>query len=98
MTTFSTHMQTSPDSSVREQARIWIVDDSPLDAELARRALEPMHAVETFMDGAAGLEHLPTTRAPDALVLDWQLPGITGIEICQFLRSNPPTATLPILM
>jgi two-component system phosphate regulon sensor histidine kinase PhoR len=98
MTTFSTHMQTSPDSSVREQARIWIVDDSPLDAELARRALEPMHEVETFIDGAAVLEQLSTKRAPDALVLDWQMPGITGIEICQFLRSNPPTANLPILM
>ncbi len=86
------------DSSVHEQARIWIVDDSPLESELARRALEPMHAVELFVDGAAVLEQLSTQRAPDALVLDWQMPGITGIEVCQFLRSNPATANLPILM
>ena len=86
------------DSSVHGQARIWIVDDSPLEAELARRALEPMHLVETFADGAAVLENLLTQRAPDALVLDWQIPGISGIEVCQFLRSNPATAGLPILM
>jgi signal transduction histidine kinase len=85
-------------SAGRERARIWIVDDSPLESELARRALEPLHSVETFMDGAAVLEQLSTQPPPDALVLDWQMPGITGIEICQFLRSNPATESLPVLM
>ena len=85
-------------SSAHEQARIWIVDDSPLESELARRALEPMHQVEMFVDGAAVLEQLSTHPPPDALVLDRQMPGITGIEVCQFLRSNPATASLPVLM
>ena len=57
-----------------------------------------MYAVETFIDGAAVLEQLSTHRAPDALVLDWQMPGISGIEVCQFLRSNPATTNLPVLM
>ncbi len=86
------------DSSGRQRAQIWIVDDSPLESELARRALEPIHSVETFIDGAAVLEQLSTQPPPDALVLDWQMPGITGIEICQFLRSNPATESLPVLM
>jgi signal transduction histidine kinase len=86
------------DSAGRERARIWIVDDSALESELARRALEPIHSVETFIDGAAVLEQLSTQPPPDALVLDWQMPGITGIEICQFLRSNPATESLPVLM
>jgi two-component system phosphate regulon sensor histidine kinase PhoR len=85
------------DSSV-PPARIWIVDDSPLESELARRALEPAYAVETFADGAAVLEQLATHQPPDALVLDWQLPGITGIEVIQYLRSNAATEHLPVLM
>src|ERR1700744_5520483 len=80
------------------QASVWVVDDSPLESEMARRALEPTHRVETFIDGAAVLEHIASNPAPDALVLDWQMPGISGIEVCQFLRSKEETAHLPILM
>jgi two-component system phosphate regulon sensor histidine kinase PhoR len=85
-------------SSGAERARIWIVDDSPLESALAKRALDATYAVETFFDGAAVLEHAATLGPPDALILDWQMPGISGIEVCQFLRSNPATAALPILI
>ncbi|HEY2512859.1 MAG TPA: response regulator [Polyangiaceae bacterium] len=81
-----------------ERARVWIVDDSPLELEIARRALDPIHVVEAFVDGPAVLEHLSSHPPPDTLVLDWQMPGITGIEVCQFLRANEATANLPILM
>jgi two-component system phosphate regulon sensor histidine kinase PhoR len=80
------------------QAQVWIVDDSPLETELARRALEPVHRVEAFVDGAAALEHLASHPPPEVLVLDWQMPGITGIEVCQFLRSKDETSRIPILM
>ena len=86
------------DSAGKRPTTVWIVDDSPLESELARRALEPTHRVELFVDGAALLEQLATHAPPDALVLDWQMPGLTGIEVCEFVRSNPPTARLPILM
>lgn len=36
--------------------------------------------------------------APDLMILDWQMPGISGIEMCQFLRARAETRTLPILM
>jgi two-component system phosphate regulon sensor histidine kinase PhoR len=65
---------------------------------MARRALEPRHRVEVFIDGPAVLEHLSTHPPPDALILDWQMPGISGVEVCQFLRSSPATEHLPVLM
>src|SRR5687767_7506095 len=37
-------------------------------------------------------------RVPDLLVLDWMLPGISGIELCRRLRARAETAQLPILM
>ena len=37
-------------------------------------------------------------RIPDLLVLDWMLPGLSGIELCRRLRMRPETAPLPILM
>ena len=34
------------------------------------------------------LEHLASHTAPDVLVLDWVMPGVSGIEVCKFLRSG----------
>ena len=36
--------------------------------------------------------------APDLLILDWMLPGVSGIEICRRLRAREATRTLPIIM
>jgi two-component system phosphate regulon response regulator PhoB len=35
---------------------------------------------------------------PDLVVLDWMLPGVSGIELCRRLRTRPETGQLPILM
>jgi signal transduction histidine kinase len=67
--------------------RVWVVDDNPLDAARARRALEG-YDVQTFHDGSAALECFGSGPAPDILVLDWIMPGISGLEVCRFLRSG----------
>jgi len=77
---------------------VWIVDDSPLDAELIRRTLTSIYRVEVFTDGGAVIEHLASAPPPDAVILDWQMPGISGLEVCQFLRARPDTQAIPILM
>jgi phosphoserine phosphatase RsbU/P len=59
---------------------VWIVDDSPLDAELTRRSLAPLYRVEVFTDGAAVIEHFASARPPDVVILDWRMPGISGIS------------------
>jgi signal transduction histidine kinase len=76
---------------------IWLVEDSPLEAELARRALSGF-AVAHFLDGPSMLERQATHGSPSVLILDWQLPGMSGLEICRFLRATLDEATLPILM
>ncbi len=35
---------------------------------------------------------------PDLLILDWMLPGLSGIELCRRLRARPETERMPILM
>jgi two-component system phosphate regulon sensor histidine kinase PhoR len=68
--------------------RVWIVDDSPLDAERARRVLSASFDVRVFPDGSAALECLAVHPLPDVMVLDWMMPGVSGVEVCQFLRSG----------
>ncbi len=76
---------------------VWLVEDSPLEAELARRAL-PGFEIEVFADGPSMLERRSTHGGPSILILDWQLPGMSGLEICRFLRASLDEMALPILM
>jgi two-component system phosphate regulon response regulator PhoB len=50
---------------------------------------------------AAAGEDVPRLIAeerPDLIVLDWMLPGISGIEVCRLLRAKPETRDIPIVM
>jgi signal transduction histidine kinase len=80
------------------RAVVWILDDSPMEAAMARRTLARHYDVETFVDGSTLLERIAEGRPPNVLVLDWQLPGMSGIEVCRFLRSTRDEIELPILM
>lgn len=89
------HPTNAPDST--SAASVWIVDDSPLEAGFARNALAGWN-VRLFDDGSSMLEALAGGPAPDLLIVDSHMPGMSGVEICHFLRANPATAALPILM
>jgi two-component system phosphate regulon sensor histidine kinase PhoR len=76
----------------------WVVDDSALESEMARRTLAATYDVEVFNDGSAVLENVSSHGPPDVLVLDWEMPGVSGIEVCRFLRSRPETSELGVLL
>jgi signal transduction histidine kinase len=77
---------------------VWIVDDSALEAEMARKTLGADFATCIFSDGSALLEQIVSAPMPDLLVLDWVMPGVSGIEVCQFLRAREATSQLSILL
>ena len=81
-----------------ERGCVWILEDSPLEAEMARRALGASQDVEIFADGAVVLERLSTGTLPDVIVLDWELPGISGMEVCRVIRATHDAMDLPVLM
>ncbi|HEY4105539.1 MAG TPA: response regulator [Polyangiaceae bacterium] len=90
----------SPPSSAgfNGPALVWVVDDSQLEREMARRMLGEHHEVEVFTDGHSMLERVATGSRPDVLVLDWHMPEMSGLEICRFLRQTHDEASLPILV
>ena len=76
--------------------RILVVEDEVKVAAFVRQALEEEgHAVDTAHDGETGLG-LARAADYDLCILDWLLPGRSGLEICQALRSE--SRRLPILM
>lgn len=77
---------------------VWIVDDTRLDARRAADALSELAACEIFAHGAAMLERVASHGPPDAILLDWKLPELSGPELCRFLREKFDQAALPILL
>lgn len=87
-----------PSSTANECAQIWLVDDSPVERDIARRVLSEQYAVQVFVDGPPVLERLASGERPDVLVLDWHMPQMSGLEVCRFLRQQYDEASLPILI
>jgi signal transduction histidine kinase len=91
----------SPPSSVRGVAGrapiVWLVDDSPLQAEMGRRALGPLFATRIFGGGPEVLEAL-SSETPDLLILDFEMPEMSGIDVCKHVRETRSSVELPILM
>jgi PAS domain S-box-containing protein len=74
------------------------VDDSPSQAKRVAGVLSASYTVDVFPDARGMLERLSRGGdAPHLLVLDWRLPGDSGLETCRFLRERYDEWTLPIL-
>ena len=81
-----------------QTARILIVEDEEPLALLLRYNLEADgYEVETAARGDEADTRLKES-VPDLIVLDWMLPGLSGIELCRRLRSRSDTKGLPIIM
>jgi two-component system, OmpR family, phosphate regulon response regulator PhoB len=77
---------------------ILVIEDEQDMAELVAFHLEKEGYLPLIAnDGASGLEQ-SQTAAPDLILLDLMLPGISGIDICKVLKGNEKTAAIPIIM
>jgi two-component system, OmpR family, phosphate regulon response regulator PhoB len=76
-----------------------VVEDELDVANLVKHALERGGDanVEIVGSGAAALQSV-SKASPDLLILDLNLPGLDGTEVCRLLRSRPGSSQLPIIM
>ena len=78
--------------------RILIVEDEEALTLLLRYNLEAAgYDIESVARGDDADLRL-REAIPDVVILDWMLPGVSGIELCRRLRSRPETRQLPIVM
>ena len=84
-----------PESSCRPL--VLVVDDERRLTDLLRLELEVEgYDVDIADDGASGLIRSRSEPTPDLIILDWNLPDFTGIDICQRIRASG--VHTPILM
>lgn len=72
-------------------------DDEPLGLMLRYNLESEGYRVDVAVRGDEA-EALLLREVPHILVLDWMMPGLSGIELCRRLRERPETARLPIMM
>jgi adenylate cyclase len=83
---------------MNEPAQILVVDDTPSNVKLLADILQARgYAVLTAANGAEALARIELD-APDLVLLDVMMPGMSGYEVCRKLRDNPATAMLPVVM
>jgi CheY-like chemotaxis protein len=78
--------------------RLLYVEDNPSNLALFEQlmTLRPGATLSTARDGLAGLA-LARSLQPDLAVIDIDLPGIDGVELCRRLRADAATRAIPLV-
>ncbi|MEO8717538.1 MAG: HD domain-containing phosphohydrolase [Burkholderiales bacterium] len=76
---------------------ILAVDDAEDLLALIGKALASEYRVKLATDGGDALTQAAAEPQPDLILLDVEMPGATGYEICQLLKEDPATAQIPVI-
>lgn len=87
--------------------RVLLVEDNELDARMVRRAMDAadrVYEVGVVTDGAAAIreltgEHGPGGQGrPDLVLLDLNLPGLSGTEVLAAMKADPALRRIPVVV
>ena len=76
---------------------ILAVDDAEDLLALIGKALSSEYQVKLATDGGDALTLAAAAPQPDLILLDVEMPGATGFEVCQLLKEDPATARIPVI-
>src|ERR1051325_199118 len=83
---------------MEKRQRIVVVDDNANDVQVTKRFLERRgYDAVPALSGEEGLR-LAAQLMPDAMVIDYRMPGMDGFEVTRRLKSDPQLRTIPVLM
>lgn len=79
-------------------ANVLVVEDEPaIQVLISANLMRAGHAVVTVGDAEGALRQI-NRLLPDLILLDWMLPGMSGIELARRLRNDERTRAVPIIM
>jgi PAS domain S-box-containing protein len=76
--------------------RLLLVDDDPGAIHVLNRMLAGDHELRYALSGPAALDTLEDWR-PDLVLLDAQMPGMTGTEVCRHIKADASLASIPVV-
>jgi CheY-like chemotaxis protein len=77
---------------------VLIVDDSRTAREILAKRLAAYDIDIVKLDSAANAIDYLYTNTPDAVFMDYEMPGMDGFQALRVIKSNPHTATIPVMM
>jgi putative two-component system response regulator len=84
------------DEQLLSRATVLVVDDEAANLQVMRRILQPDYSLMFAKDGRQALE-LAERHAPDLILLDVMMPGLSGYEVCRQLKCKPACAGIPVI-
>ncbi|HEX5870983.1 MAG TPA: response regulator, partial [Longimicrobium sp.] len=81
----------------RREAAVLAVDDDPAVLEAVRFVLEPHGIRVDTLDQTARFWEALEASAPDVVLLDVDMPGVNGLELCRVLRNDPRWKSVPVV-
>ncbi|MBW4457762.1 MAG: response regulator [Nostoc indistinguendum CM1-VF10] len=79
------------------EARVMVVDDDPQTLTVIQQSLEPLGLTLKTLEDPRYFWDTLTEFSPDLLILDVEMPHISGIELCQIVRNDPYWKSLPVM-
>jgi putative two-component system response regulator len=83
-------------TSFEPRPTILVVDDSDINLDILVHALAEDHRVLVATNGALGLERA-CREVPDLILLDIEMPGLDGFEVCRRLKEIPGVKRIPVV-
>lgn len=77
---------------------VMIVDDEPSNAELFSMMLEVEGYHTIVVHGTSMAINMLHRERPDLILLDVMMPGVSGLELCRFIRREPGLAQTPVVL
>jgi CheY-like chemotaxis protein len=91
------HLHTMANKLSRRRA-VLVVDDDPFARTLAQKALEKKGYAVIFAENSGEAVDVLQRVRPDAILMDVNLPGMDGVALTAWLKSQPDLAGIPVLM
>lgn len=91
------------DLTTRPRLRVLLVDDGPADRELAREVFDH-HCAHVLMTTCASGEQAlamlqdPDTMRPDVILLDLNMPGLSGLDVLEVLKRHAGLSVIPVVI
>lgn len=88
-------MQAERNSNLASKVMVLVVDDDSVNREIMEEILENDYFVLMAENGEEAIEKA-RQRQPRAILLDINMPGMSGYQVCETLKSDPATRHIPI--
>lgn len=76
---------------------VLVVDDTPENIDLLSNMLRPTYKVKAATNGQNALKIARAVPSPDIILLDIMMPAMSGYEVCEELKNDSSTSTIPVI-